>query len=103
MEITISGMGPEKAQDIASLRSWLDAAGPDAPWTLAPDAPASGDHLGFGVDEICAIIAAVEGLPPLINQIKSWFTTRQDPGPVTLTITIEPGLENITIQIPGRE
>lgn len=103
MKVIISAKDRVKAQDIASLRAWLDAAGSAATWTLAPESDGTGDHLGFGVGEICAIIAAVEGLPPLIAQIKSWFTTRQEPASVTLTITIDRSSDDITIRVPGRE
>lgn len=103
MEVVISATGTEKAQDIASLRAWLDAAGSGTPWTLAPEPAGTGEHLGLGVDEICAIIAAVEGLPPLITQIKGWLTTRRDPEPVTLTITIDPDSGDVTVTVPGGE
>lgn len=103
MEVIISAESAGNSQDMASLRSWLDGAGSSATWTLAPEEPGPGGHLGFGVAEICAIIGAVEGLPPLINHIRNWFSTRQDPKPVTLTITVDPASGDVTVTVPGRE
>jgi hypothetical protein len=100
MEVVISASGDENVSDLASLRAWLDSAGPETPWKLAPESPSSGDSLGFGVAEICAIVAVVEGLPALIDQIKGWFGTRQDPEPVKLTITIDPAKVDVTVE-PG--
>ena len=100
MEVIISPAGSEQAQDMASLRAWLEAGG-GAAWTLAPEATGDGGHLGIGVDEICAVLAAVEGLPPLISAIKGWFTTRGKPAPVTLTITVDPDTGDVTVTVPG--
>lgn len=99
VEVVISATGVEGISDLASLREWLDLAGDDASWKLTPEPPPSGDTLGFGVDEICAIVAVVEGLPPLIDRIKDWFGTRQEPKPIKLTITIDPANGDITVQI----
>jgi hypothetical protein len=99
VEVVISATGDERASDLAELREWLDLAGDGAPWELAPEPPPSGDSLGFGIDELCAVVAAVEGLPPLIDRIKGWFGTRQDPKPVKLTITIDPKNGDVTVQI----
>jgi hypothetical protein len=102
VEVIISPAGDEQAQDMASLRAWLEAGGGVA-WTLAPEATGDGSHLGFGVDEICAVIAAVEGLPSLISAIKGWFTTREKPEPVTLTITVDPDTSDVTVTVPAKK
>ena len=83
----ISAKEGEGSGDLASLRAWLDAPGGDVQWELAPERPASGT-LGFGVDEICAVIAALEGLPPLIQWIKSWGESKQESPTITVTVTI---------------
>jgi hypothetical protein len=86
--------------DITQLRSWLDEAADGMPWEIAPPPPQDGSTLGLGVDEICAVLAAVEGLPPLIGAIRSWRTTKQDPAPITLTITIDSKTGDVTIGFP---
>lgn len=100
MEVIISPAGDGQAQDMASLRAWLEAGGGTA-WTLAPEVTGDGGHLGFGVEEICAILAAAEGLPMLVSSIRGWFTTREKPVPVTLTITVDPATGDVTVTVPG--
>jgi len=100
VEVIISPSGDQQSHDMASLRSWLEAGG-GAAWVLAPEAPGGHGHLGPGVDEICAVVAALEGLPPLISAIKGWFTTREKPEPVTLTITVDPDTGDVTVTVPG--
>jgi membrane-associated two-gene conflict system component 1 (EACC1) len=87
VEVLISTDKAGDGGDLASLRAWLDATGVDVPWELAPERPASGT-LGLGVDGICTVIAALEGLPPLIQWIKSWRESKQESPLITLTITI---------------
>lgn len=87
VEVLISTDKTGENGDLTSLRAWLDAPGVGVPWELAPERPVSGT-LGFGVDEICAIIAALEGLPPLIQWIKSWTESKQEFPPITVTIAI---------------
>jgi hypothetical protein len=99
VEVVISATGDEGISDLASLREWLDLAGDEASWKLTPEPPPSGDTLGFGVDEICAIVAVVEGLLPLFDRIKEWFGTRQEPKPIKLTITIDPANDDSAAQI----
>jgi hypothetical protein len=79
--------GPGDNGDLASLRTWLDAPDVNVPWQLAPESPAAGT-LGSGVDGICAVITSLEGLPPLIQWIRSWSESKQEPAPITVTITI---------------
>lgn len=90
---------------MASLRAWLEDSG-GSEWDLKPEEPARRDSLGFGVDEACAVLSAIEGLPALIYAIRGWFTTRDEPQPVTISlasqkITIDPaaGAEPVTITV----
>lgn len=101
MEIFISAAGNEDVNYISSLRSWLDSASAGRPWTLDTEPSPSGDALGPDIGTICAIIGAAEGLPQLITWIKGWFTTKQDPPPVTLTITLAPPKGGVTIKLDG--
>jgi hypothetical protein len=87
VEVLISAGKAGRSDDLASLRAWLDAAGIDVPWDLAPERPASGT-LGSGADEICAVITALEGLPPLLQWIKSWRESKQESPSITVVITI---------------
>jgi Effector Associated Constant Component 1 len=90
VKVVIETTGRESAHDLAELRDWLESAGDRAPWKLDPEPPPSGEHLGIGVDEICAVITAVAELPALADRIKSWFPTRHAPEPIRVTITISP-------------
>jgi hypothetical protein len=83
-------VGEESVSDLAALREWLESADGRAPWTLAPEPVPGADALGVGVDEICAIISVIAQLPPLVDRIRDWFGTRQDPKPVQVTININP-------------
>jgi hypothetical protein len=103
VEVVISAAGDEAVSYIASLRAWLDSASAGPLWTLDTEPPPGGDALGPDIGTICAIIGAAEGLPPLIAWIKSWFTTKQDPPPVTLTITIDPAKGDVAIKLGGRQ
>ena len=87
LEVLISADRTDDSGDLASLRAWLDAPGLTVPWELVPERPASGT-LGCGVDEICAVAAALEGLPPLIQWIKSWTESKQQSPQITVRITI---------------
>jgi hypothetical protein len=87
VEVLISTDRVGDSGDLASLRTWLDAPGADVPWELAPERP-TGGTLGFGVDEICAVIVALEGLPLLIQWIKSWSGSKQESPSITLMIAI---------------
>lgn len=108
MEVTISPAGDgqdEDAESMASLRAWLEDGG-GSEWDLKPEEPASHEYLGFGVDEVCAVLSALEGLPGLIYAIRGWFTTREEPEPVTISvgshkITIDPAAdaEPVTITV----
>lgn len=101
MEVVISAAGDEDVSYIASLRAWLDSASAGPLWTLDKEPPPGGDALGPDIGTICAIIGAAEGLPPLIAWIRNWFTTKQDPPPVTLTIKIDPSKGDVTIHLSG--
>jgi hypothetical protein len=101
VEVVISAAGDEDVSYIASLRAWLDSAPAGPLWTLETEPPPGGDALGPDIGTICAIIGAAEGLPPLIAWIKSWFSTKQDPPPVTLTITIDAPKGDVTIKLGG--
>jgi hypothetical protein len=95
MEVLISATGQESVSDLTALRDWLESAGDGVPWKLAPEPPPGADApgadaLGVGVDEICAIITVITNLPPLVDRIRDWFGTRQDPGPIRVTININP-------------
>jgi Effector Associated Constant Component 1 len=90
MEVVICAADTEGIPDLAQLRDWLGSAGSRAPWHLAPDPPPRGNALGIGIDEICAIISAASALPELVDRVGEWFTTRHDPGPIQLTITLDP-------------
>jgi hypothetical protein len=87
VEVVISADGAADSGDLASLRAWLDASGTDALWELAPERPALGT-LGIDVGVICAFVSAVEGIPLLIQWIKSWGDSRQESPQITVTITI---------------
>jgi hypothetical protein len=86
--------------DMASLRSWLDEVADGMPWEIAPPAPPDGSTLGLGAEEICTVLSAVEALPAFIGAIRNWHTTRQDPAPITLTITIDPKKGDLTVAFP---
>jgi hypothetical protein len=88
MQILISGAGRTGPRDLAQLRDWLGSAGP-TPWQLAPEPEPSGDSLGAGVSEICAIVTATAAIPDLDERVRGWLGTRHAPGPVQLTITID--------------
>ncbi len=90
MEVMISGTGEESVSDLAALRDWLESAGDEVPWKLAPEPAPRAGTLGVGVDEICAIITVITNLPPLVDRIRDWFGTRQDPAPIQVTININP-------------
>jgi hypothetical protein len=90
MEILISGTDGTGSRDLAQLRGWLDAAGPGAPWRLAAEPAPPGGTLGAGVDEICAIVTAAAAIPDLVGRVRDWFGTRSAPGPVHLTIMLDP-------------
>jgi hypothetical protein len=94
------GSGDGVVSDLAELRSWLDEAADGMPWEIAPPSPPDGGTLGLGVDEICAILGAVEGLPALIDAIKNWRTAKQDPAPITLTITLDSKEGEVTVGFP---
>jgi hypothetical protein len=87
VKVLISTETAGSGGDLASLRAWLDDAGGSVPWALSPERPATGT-LGFGVDEICAVVAAVEGLPRLIQWIKSWSESKQESPAIVVTIAI---------------
>jgi hypothetical protein len=92
--------GDETGSDMASLRSWLDEAADGMSWETAPLPPPDGSTLGLGAEEICVVLSAVEGLPALISAIRNWHPTRQDPPPITLTITIDPKKGDLTVAFP---
>lgn len=96
MEVTISPAGDGRAEDMASLRAWLETSGGPA-WDLEPEAPADGGHLGLGVDEVCALLTAIEGLPALVSAIRGWFTTREESRPVSIAV----GSQTITVDSAG--
>lgn len=87
MEVLISVEQPGTDGDLTSLRGWLDSPGVSVPWELAPLPPADGT-LGFGIDEICAILGAAEGLPSLIQWLKSWGANRQEAPQLKVTVVI---------------
>lgn len=89
MHIVISAAGAERGRDLAQLRDWLGSVGA-APWQLLPEPPRPGNDLGAGVEEICAIVVAAAHLAALVDRIRDWFRTRHAPGPMTLTITLDP-------------
>lgn len=89
MYIVISEAGAARSRDLAQLRDWLDADGA-APWRLQPEPPQSGDSLGASVTEISAVVVAAAHLAMLIERIHDWFGTRDKPGAVQVTITINP-------------
>jgi Effector Associated Constant Component 1 len=101
VEVVISAAGDEDVSHIASLRAWLDSAPTGPLWALDQEPPLDGDTLGPDIGTICAMIGAAEGLPPLIAWIKSWFTTKQDPPPVTLTIKIDAPKGDVTSKLGG--
>ena len=103
MEIVISAAGNENVSYISSLRAWLDSASAGRPWTLATEPSPGGDTLGPDIGTICALIGAAEGLPQIITWINSWFTTKQDPPPITLTITIDQPKGDVTIKLNGAQ
>jgi Effector Associated Constant Component 1 len=90
MDVVISTEGTANTRDLAQLCDWLGSAGDPAPWQLAPEPAPSGDSLGIGVEEICAVITAATQLPLLIERIRDWFPTRHKPMPVHLTIVLDP-------------
>jgi hypothetical protein len=87
VEIFIAAQQAERAGELASLRAWLDVPGEGVQWVLAPPA-ADGDTLGVGVEEICAVITAADALVRLVEWVRNWRESRQDPPAVILTLPI---------------
>jgi hypothetical protein len=88
VEVLITAQGAEQAGELESLRAWFDdASGDGAPWVMTP-VPADDSTLGLGVEGICAVITTADALVRLVERIANWRESRQEPPPVTLTMTI---------------
>jgi len=72
-----------------SLRGWLEAAPPDSPWYLLPEAPSQGlglvETVGVSLDSAAAIVA-------LYDRVRLWMRRRQpDVKPVNAVGVVEVG------------